>query len=538
MPISRRDLLKAGASAAALTGLASLPRPLLAQLDGAPEPVPRIQDPRLKSLAMRAIDAARAAGAAYADVRLTHTRTRGFRGIPQPPGDRESIVVGARALVDGYWGFASGPVWSPDEMARLGREAVHQAKANTLGQSRRVDLAPVPVVADQHWTMPVAIDPFETSPFEIVDHLLSLSLFVRRHPGFSVTMNDASFDVQEKAFASTDGSWLTQRLHRAEGSFAVQLEKKRGGPKVAGPLDRLTAAGLGWELYRGQPLHEYIEQLMAELEEDIKLPLKPVDVGRYDTVCDAWSVARLLDATLGRATELDRALGYEANAGGTSYLTEPLAMVGTYQAGAPSMTVTANRAEPGGAATVKWDDEGVAPDAFTLVEKGILADFQTTREGAGWLKDLYAKEGVPLRSHGCAAAPSALEAPLTHTPNLALAPGGTKRDFDSAIKEMGKGIAVRQMHVDMDFQGSSGLGTGRVYEVKDGKRVARINGAGFLFRATDLWKGVEALGGSESLRRYGEDASKGEPAQRTWHSVTAPPAAFEQLTLIDVMRKA
>ena len=121
MPISRRDLLKAGASAAALSGLASLPRPLLAQLGGAAEPVPPIQDPRLKALAARAIDAARAAGAAYADVRLTHTRTRGFRGSPQPPGDSESIVVGARALVDGYWGFASGPVWSPDEMARLGR---------------------------------------------------------------------------------------------------------------------------------------------------------------------------------------------------------------------------------------------------------------------------------------------------------------------------------------------------------------------------------------------------------------------------------
>src|SRR5688572_10217939 len=109
MPITRRDLLKAGASAAALTGLASLPRPLLAQLDGAPEPVPAIRDPRLKALALRAIDAARSAGATYADVRLTHTRTRGFRGNPQPPGDRESIVVGARALVDGYWGFASGP---------------------------------------------------------------------------------------------------------------------------------------------------------------------------------------------------------------------------------------------------------------------------------------------------------------------------------------------------------------------------------------------------------------------------------------------
>jgi TldD protein len=536
MPITRRDLLKAGASAAAIGGLAALPRPLLAQLGGAPEPVPPIRDPRLKALALRAIETARAAGATYADVRLTHTRTRGFQSSGTP-GDRESVVVGARALVNGYWGFASSPVWSPEEMARLGREAVHQAKANTLGQSRPVELAPVAVVVDQHWSMPVAIDPFEVSPFEITDFLASLAYFVRRHPGFRVVQNDAGFEVQEKAFASTEGSYFTQRIHRAEGHLAVQLEQERRN-KVAGPLDRLTPAGLGWELYKGQPLREYIEQLMAELEEDIKLPLKPVEVGRYDTVCDAWSVARLLDETLGRATELDRALGYEANAGGTSYLSDPQTMVGTFQAAAPAITVTAERSAPGAAGTVKWDDEGVAPDRFTLVDGGVLADFQTTRGAAGWLVEYYAKRGTPLRSHACAAAPSALEAPLVHTPNLAMAPGTKALDFDAAIKAMGKGIAVRQMNPEMDFQGSSGLGTGRVYEVKDGKRVSRINGAGFLFRATNLWKGVKMLGGPESLRRYGMGARKGEPAQTTYHSVTAPPAAFEQLTLVDIMRKA
>jgi TldD protein len=307
---------------------------------------------------------------------------------------------------------------------------------------------------------------------------------------------------------------------------------------VGGALDRLTPAGLGWELYKGQPLRDYIEQLMAELEEDLRLPLEPVEVGRYDTVCDAWSVASLLDDTLGRATELDRALGYEANAGGTSYLRDPLTMLGSFEAGAPVLTLTANRSERGGAATTKWDDEAVAPDDFTLVKKGIVADFQTTREGAGWLRPVYQKRGTEVRSHGCAAAPSALEAPLTRTPNLALAPGGTKLDFDSATADLGKGIAVRQMGVDMDFQASSGLGTGRVYRVKGGKRVARLNSAGFLFRATDLWKGIAALGGAESLRRFGLDSSKGEPAQRTYHSVTAPPAVFKELTLIDVMRKA
>jgi TldD protein len=534
MPISRRDLLRVGAGAAAL---AAIPRPLLAQLGPKPEPVPPIQDPRLKALALRAVEAARTAGASYSDVRLTHTRTRSFMASVTSIGDAESMVVGARALVNGYWGFASSPVWSPDEMARLGREAVHQAKVNALGPARSAELAPVPVVADQHWVMPVEIDPFEVSPFEIVDYLRSLAEFVWRHRDFDVVDNKCLFEVQEKAFASSDGSYLTQRLYRAQGGFAIKLQHE-GVPAVEGPLDRLTPAGLGWELYKGQPLRQYIEELMAQLEEDAKLPIEPVEVGRYDTACDARSVARLLDNTIGSATQLDRALGYEANAGGTSYLTDPFKMLGSYEAGASAMTVTANRSEKGGAATAKWDDEGVAPDDFPLVKGGVLADFQTMREGAGWLGALYEKRGSPVRSRGCAAAPSGLEAPLTHTPNIALAPSSAKLDFDAAVAGLTKGIAVRGMGADMDFQSSSGLGTGRVYRVKNGKRVARLNGAGFLFRATDLWKSLGAMGGAGSLRRYGHAVSKGEPAQTTYHSVTAPPAVFKELTLIDVMRKA
>ncbi|HEY9449569.1 MAG TPA: metallopeptidase TldD-related protein, partial [Gemmatimonadaceae bacterium] len=438
----------------------------------------------------------RAAGASYADARLSHSRSRGFRSASVDAiQDGESMVVGVRALVNGYWGFASSPVWSQDELARLGREAVHQGKVSAVGPARAVELARAQVIADGHWVMPVEIDPFGISPFEVVDYLASLANFVSHHAYFRVIGNRCLFEVQEKAFASSDGSYCTQRLYRSQGSFSIRFSKERT-VEVQGALDRLTPASLGWELYKGQPLRDYIVQLMAEMEEDAKLPLRPVEVGRYDTVCDAASVATLADRTLGRATELDRALGFEANASGTSYLNAPLTMLDSFHAGAPAITLTANRSEKGGAATTKWDDEGVAPDEFTLVKAGVLTDFQTMREGARWLEAPYAKRGSPVRSHGCAAAPSALDAPLTHTPNLALIPGGRKLDFDAAIAEVGKGIAVRQMGVDMDFQSSSGLGTGRVYEVRGGKRVARLNGAGFLFRSTELWKGVKVLGGA------------------------------------------
>jgi TldD protein len=187
---------------------------------------------------------------------------------------------------------------------------------------------------------------------------------------------------------------------------------------------------------------------------------------------------------------------------------------------------------------VKWDDEGVAPAEFTIVKNGILTEFQTTRESAGWLRDYYAKNGSTLRSHGCASAPSGLEAPLTRTPNLALAPGQEALDFDSLVARVEKGIAVKTMDVETDFQNLNGLGLGRMFEIKNGKRVARISGAGLLFRGPELWKGLLALGGRQSLRRFGMEVSKGEPAQETYHSVTAPPAAFKQLTFIDSTRKA
>jgi TldD protein len=422
-------------------------------------------------------------------------------------------------------------------MARLGRQAVSQARANVAeGRSRRVELAPVSPIADGRWVMPVATDPFELHPLEVKDFLAALVIFAGRTPAVREARALCTFVKQEKAFASSVGSYLTQRTYRTSGNLQLAIERdgKRGG----GGLSCMSPAGVGWELLRDQPLRDEIRRLIASIEEDLTLPVKPVDVGRFDVVFDAGTVTDLLDETLGRATELDRALGYEANADGTSYITAPLEMVGGYTAGASLLNVSANRSEPGACASVRWDDEGCEPDTFALVKDGILVDFQTTRESAGWLKSYYDRSGKPFRSHGCATCTTAVDAPLQRSPNLMMAPGREALDFDDLVAGVATGLAVRSASVDMDFQHLSGMVQGAVYQVKRGKRVARISGAALLIRAPELWKGLLALGGAASARRYGAYSDKGEPAQRTYHSVTAVPAAFKQLTLIDAERRA
>jgi TldD protein len=543
MSVNRRTFLKAGAAAIAANAVAAR-RPLLAQIGRVPEAIPPITDPRLESLAARALDAAREAGATYADVRLTHTRTRRF--FPHFTHDDESMEVGVRALVNGYWGFASGPVWAPDEMLRLGREAAHEGKINALGKPRVASLAPSPVVRNGNWDMPVAIDPFLISPFEVQDFLESMSEYVSRTPEAGAILNSATAELQSKAFASTAGTYLTQRCYRTEGSFAVSIRMQKKHKEGGFALECLTPAGMGYELYaadriphvREHSIHEEIHRSIEECKEEMLLPVRPVDVGRFDVVLDAITMASLLDRTIGRATELDRALGYEANAGGTSYLTDPLSMLGNYQVGAPLVTVSANRSEPGSAANVRWDDEGVAPENFTVVDKGVLTDFQTTRESAGWLEPYYTKRGTAMRSHGCAGAPTAIDVSMQHTPNLTLAPAREGKDFDALVAAMGKGIAVKGARVDMDFQAASGLGTGDVFDVKQGKRVAKLDSAAFLFRSSEFWKALTTLGGDAQSRRYGSPSMKGEPAQTCYHSVTAPPAMVRGLTIIDALRKA
>lgn len=90
----------------------------------------------------------------------------------------------------------------------------------------------------------------------------------------------------------------------------------------------------------------------------------------------------------------------------------------------------------------------------------------------------------------------------------------------------------------MDFQQSTGMMMAPAFEIKNGKRVARIANPGMLFRTSELWGNLQALGGRGSVLRVGLASVKGEPGQAGYSSVDAPPALFKEMSLINPKQKA
>jgi TldD protein len=494
-------------------------------------------DPDPHDLAARAVDAARTAGASYADVRLTDTQLEAYYN-GRALNNNQDRAIGIRVLVDGVWGFQSSATWTPDEAVRLAREAVAQAKANGSGTTGRVELGPPPPTVKGTWVMPVKVDPFTVSLGEKIDY----TNYVLGHAGDLMLGASASFiwiqmSRQIKTFASSDGSAWSQTTYLSQGQLgtAYRDDFVHGLRPGSMSYDAWTPAGKGWEMFADAPLTDDLLRLFDEAEQNRHAI--PVEVDRCDAVFSAQAMAALLDNTLGAATELDRALVDEANASGTSYLNDPLTMLGTYRVGSPIINVTGNRSLVGGAATVKWDDESVVPDDFTIVKDGVLVDFQTTREQADWLAPYYKKINHPAKSHGCAGSASALTLTMQHAPNLQLMPGTTDMRFDDLVADVNKGIAVMSMDVNMDQQQLTGVGYAQVRKIVNGKLGPYLDGAGIQFRASELWKRLTAVGGAKETRWYGFERGKGQPWQQTTHSVGAVPARINNVDLIDVMRK-
>jgi TldD protein len=509
------------------------------------------------ALAQRAVDAATQAGAQYADARLTRTVLHMY-SFGNDLWDEERTAISVRALVNGYWGFAAEPSADGAGAERLARAAVAQATVNARGAlPRTVELAPTPVMRGT-WSTPLTLDPF-TIPLE--EKFATMQYWERCAQKAGVQIDTLRskllFAREERVLATSEGTHLSQTVYESGGTIAIMgsntgLMGVDSNTRVF--VQGLDTAGRGWELFAKVP--EQIDAMPAQLlaADALRKMAKPATIGRYTVVCDGATMAALLSATLGTATQLDRALGYEANANGTSFLDDPLGMLGSYQVASPLVTVTANRSAPTQLATVRWDDEGVIPPAVTLIKNGVLTDYQTTREQAAWLAPYYAKTQRFAGSHGHAAAETALGITMQHLPNLALEPSSGAVRLEDLVSNVQTGLVFQRGTVmQLDAQARSGiLLSPTVREIKNGRLGRQLTDGVLYFNTTELWKNITALGGlatqmtvpfsqfpwGGAIGAARGEPVKGEPPQLTSHSVQAVAATLTNQALINPDRKA
>jgi len=524
---TRRDFLRSAAAATAVAGLGCATTGTIV-----PPPTADTSDPTINDLALEGLNAARAAGASYADTRIgryrsqfVSTRERQVTGV----NDSESYGVGVRALVDGSWGFAATSDLTREGVQRAAGEAVRLARAARGAQKRRVELAPVTAVKGT-WRTPIVRDPIDVPIEEKVALLLAANEAALKVPRIRFVNSSMALLREEKTLATTDGTLTTQTFVRVGPQFSATAF---ADGEVQSYNEELAPRGSGWEYIESLNLPGNAERWASLAAE--KLTAKSVVPGRYDLILDPTNLWLTIHESIGHPTELDRAMGLEANYAGTSFVAPPENYIGKFKYGPEFMNVLADRTQEGSLSRVGWDDEGVPADKWWIIEKGIFKDYQTTRDQAAWIAQLT---GV-RRSHGTSFADSWSTVQFQRMPNISLMPGEQNIGMDEIVADTANGIIVKNRgswsidHQRYNFQFSGQA----YYEVKNGKITGMLKDVAYQANTPQFWNSMDMMGGQKSYWLGGSFGDgKGEPSQSNSVSHGCVPARFKQVNIVSTGR--
>ena len=519
--MDRRSFLETTAGAAAAVVLA----PPLAQ-----------GDPAIRDLCMRALEAARSAGASYADVRVGRNRSQSVATREQQitgANESETFGFGVRVLVDGAWGFAASRELTRDEVVRIARSAVAQARANRRATRRPVTLAPVDPVKDGRWRSPIEIDPFKVPLEDKVQLLLAANAAALQVQGARFVNSSLAFFLQEKTYASTDDVFTVQEIYRCLPQMTVTAVDSGGGGFETRNSAEIAPMGLGYEWVLKADLAGNAPRWAEEAVR--KLTAKSVEAGTYDLVLDPHHLFLTIHESIAHPTELDRVLGYEANYAGTSFAAPPEAVLGKLKWGPEFMTIQGDRSQAGSLSACGWDDDGVAPETYQIIRNGVLVDYQTTRDQVEWIRPFTGR----TRSHGCSYAESWADVQFQRMPNVSLLPGERDLTADDLIAATDRGIyivgrgsySIDQQRYNFQFGGQA------FYEIQGGKIVGMLKDVAYQARTVDFWNSLDLLGGPRSYALNGSfNDGKGQPSQSNAVSHGCPPARFRNVNVINTGR--
>ena len=505
-------------------------------------------DPALKKrLADVALQAATGAGASYCDVRIGRylrqfivTREDKVQNVV----NGESTGVGIRVIVNGAWGFAATNQLNADGVAKAAQQAAAIARANARIQTEPVRLAAAPGVGEVTWATPIKTNAMAVPVKDKVELLLSVNAAAIA-AGASFVNSQVFAINEQKYFASTDGSYIDQDVHRIWAPMTITaINKETGKFRTRGGLS--SPMGLGWEYLEGAASgktvlptgdtvygHSYdmVEDAIAAARHaQAKLRAPSVKPGKYDLVLDPSHTWLTIHEAVGHPLELDRVLGYEANYAGTSFATLDKREQ-RFQYGSDKVTMFADKTQPGSLGAVAYDDEGVATKRWDLITDGKLVDYQTIRDQA----HIVGK----TESDGCCYADSWSSVQFQRMANVSMAPGKSPLSVADLVKDVENGIyiigdgsfSIDQQRYNAQFGGQL------FYEIKDGKVTGMLEDVAYQIRTPEFWNACSAVADERDYRLGGSFFDgKGQPGQVSAVSHGSSTARFNGINVINTAR--
>src|SRR3954462_407772 len=481
-----------------------------------------------RGLAAAALERAQQLGAQHADFRLERIRVGRLSlrdGHLDSSSDSEDVGLAVRVVHDGAWGFASGITRTASGAAALAEQAVATAKLSRVLSEDPVELAPEPVYQDVTWVSSYELDPFAVPEADRVARLTELSERLLAADGVDHVDASVMHVLENKFYADTAGTMTTQQRVRVHPELtAVHVD--RGAGAFYSMRTLAPPAGRGWEYLTGTgwDFDAEVAQLPELLREHAKA--RSVEPGRYDLVIDPSNLWLTIHESIGHATELDRALGYEAAYAGTSFAT--LDRLNELQYGSGLMNVIGDRTVEHGLATIGYDDEGVAGQQFDIVRDGVLVGYQLNRQ--------MAQANGFDRSNGCAYADSPGHIPLQRMANVSLQPAPDGPSTEDLISGVERGILVKgDRSWSIDMQRFNFQFTGQQFHrIENGRLVGQLRDVAYQATTTDFWGSMEAVGGPSTYVLGGAfNCGKGQPGQVAAVSHGCPTALFRNVNVLN-----
>ncbi len=478
-----------------------------------------------------ALTRARELGANHADFRFERIRYQHLvvrDGVLQGAADTEDLGFAVRVIHRGAWGFAAGVVLTSEEAVQVAERAVAVAVVAAEMTTHPVEIAPEPVHDDVTWVSAYDVNPLDVPTSEKSTLLIDWTNRLRGHDAVQHATASLQQVQENKYYADVTGTRTTQQRIRLQPHFEAM-----GTDEATGVFDAMASTappvGRGWE-YLTDGSYDWdgelaeVPDLLAE-----KLSARSVDAGTYDLVIHPSNLWLTIHESIGHATELDRALGYEANYAGTSFATYD--KLNTLQYGSDVMNVTGDRTVRHGLSSVGYDDEGVETQAWDIVRDGMLVGYQLDRAMGHMKAELNGG-----RSNGCAYADSSGHIPIQRMANVSLQPSPDDISTDDLIGRVERGLyVVGDKSWSIDMQRFNFQFTGQQFHrIKGGRLAGMLRDVAYQGSTPQFWAGLSAVGGPSTWSLQGAlNCGKGQPGQAAPVSHGCPAVVVSQVAVLN-----